>query len=363
MTNLTPIILDTRKRIDNLKESKTIDALYEQSKQALRVVEKFEELWAGGWGQQEYDVYISPSNSNEYIEATVDYFYDQIKKKAKVDIKRVGEQIERLITPFKKLQRHVITELSIIKGNEGFVTEVELLEKIEGFKWSVDQTEYAKYRMPKQIIVDYSTNLNRGIPTPPHIAALGYIMNAGTKAQAKTNFIDLVLQLLRQVEIKIDKEPEMVGKAPEILIADILNNFHVFCSQLKNRHAGRETIFVEDEYDVQDLLNAILRLHFKDVRPEEYTPSYAGSATRVDFLLKEEQIVLEVKKTRQGLADKHIGDQLILDIARYRNHPNCKTLICFVYDPESRVRNPRGVEADLKKLSTEEMAVEVFIRP
>ena len=56
---------------------------------------------------------------------------------------------------------------------------------------------------------------------------------------------------------------------------------------------------IKDEYDVQDLLNALLRLNFDDVRPEEYTPSYAGSSTRVDFLLKKEKIVIEVKKTRK----------------------------------------------------------------
>jgi REase_DpnII-MboI len=32
---------------------------------------------------------------------------------------------------------------------------------------------------------------------------------------------------------------------------------------------------IKDEYDVQDLLHAILRAFFDDVRPEEFVPSYA----------------------------------------------------------------------------------------
>ena len=40
-------------------------------------------------------------------------------------------------------------------------------------------------------------------------------------------------------------------------------------------------------------------LYFDDIRAEEWTPSYAGKCARVDFLLKNEKIVIEVKKTRK----------------------------------------------------------------
>ena len=69
---------------------------------------------------------------------------------------------------------------------------------------------------------------------------------------------------------------------------------------MKNRHDKRAPLEIDDEYDVQDALHAILKLHFKDIREEEYTPSYAGSSSRVDFLLKEEQIVIEVKKLEKS---------------------------------------------------------------
>ena len=71
--------------------------------------------------------------------------------------------------------------------------------------------------------------------------------------------------------------------------------------------------------------------------------------TRVDFLLKNEKIVIEVKKTRQGLADKELGDQLIIDVERYKTHPDCQKLICFVYDPEERIGNPNGIINDLNR--------------
>ena len=126
----------------------------------------------------------------------------------------------------------------------------------------------------------------------------------------------------------------------------IITRFHLIVRQLRYRYNSRKTIDVSDEYDVQDLLHSLLYLYFDDVRREEWTPSYAGKCSRQDFLLKNENIVIEVKKTRSGLAEKELSDQLIIDIARYRSHPNCKTLVCFVYDPEERIKNPIGIEND-----------------
>ncbi|HAT8003892.1 TPA: malate dehydrogenase [Citrobacter koseri] len=132
------------------------------------------------------------------------------------------------------------------------------------------------------------------------------------------------------------------------LIINVLERFPSFCRQLKKRYNNRDSIEVTDEYDVQDLVHALLTLHFDDVRPEEASPSYAGSSSRQDFLLKKEKIVIEVKKTRKSLGAGKIGEELIIDMARYRAHPDCDTLVCFVYDPDGWVNNPKGVVADLE---------------
>lgn len=144
---------------------------------------------------------------------------------------------------------------------------------------------------------------------------------------------------------------------------NILRRFHRLAKQLKVRHSKRPQYVINDEYDVQDLLRAVLFLHFDDVREEEYSPSYAGGASRIDFLLKSSGIVIEVKKTREGLSDKEIGSQLIGDIARYSVHPDIKFLVCFIYDPEERIRNSSGLIGDLEKLSKENLTVFVVVSP
>jgi len=83
----------------------------------------------------------------------------------------------------------------------------------------------------------------------------------------------------------------------------------------------------------------------------------------MDFLIKTEQIVIEVKKTRMKLDENEIGNQLLIDIAKYSQHPDCKTLICFIYDPEGRIGNPTGLETDLNDRSNEELKIIAIINP
>ena len=83
---------------------------------------------------------------------------------------------------------------------------------------------------------------------------------------------------------------------------------------------------------------------------------------RIDFLLQKELIAIEVKMARNGLSKKAIGDQLIIDIAHYQKHPNCKTLYCFIYDPDEIISNPTSLERDLSGKHGELMA-KVYVVP
>lgn len=167
-----------------------------------------------------------------------------------------------------------------------------------------------------------------------------------------------ILEAFEKIKPQIGKQYDYYS-----ILCEIFEHFHTCAIQLKRIHAGRNTLTITDEYDVQDLLHAILKLYFSDVRPEEWTPSYAGNSNRMDFLLKEAQIAIEVKMTRNGLKDKEVGEQLIIDIAKYKQHPYVKTLYCFVYDPDSYIYNPIGLEKDLNQQSSDDFKVKVFIRP
>jgi REase_DpnII-MboI len=366
MKQILSIIEPLRKEYDAIdnKNGPLLIEINETINSFSELVNEYARCWIGGWGQNDFNHYRNPNDESQGIKIEPDNLYALIKKEFKIDTDRIPEKIQNCLNPYQKFQCHLLTELSIIKDTEGFKSENEILQSIEKFKWGLEASDYIKLVRPNQIMVYDPGIINKGLPTPPHIAVTGYFLSLSTKAFSAKNFGELVIRLLRQLEIKISAgTSQSVDNYSSIFLQSIFDNFHIFYNQLKNRHDHRETITIQDEYDVQDILHALLKLNFKDVREEEYTPSYAGSSTRMDFLLKNENTVIEVKKTRDRLSGKEIGEQLILDISHYRNHPNCKSLICFVYDPENRIKNPRGLESDINRATDEAMSVELYIRP
>jgi hypothetical protein len=134
---------------------------------------------------------------------------------------------------------------------------------------------------------------------------------------------------------------------PQDALLGMLRRFPAIVRQLRHRHENRASLIVTDEYDVQDLLHALLRGLFYDIRAEDPAPARAGSSSRVDFLVMERRTVVEAKVAGPRLRDKQIGEQLIIDIERYQSHASCDRLVCFVYDPGGYIRNPAGLETDL----------------
>lgn len=176
-------------------------------------------------------------------------------------------------------------------------------------------------------------------------------------------FVDLLdmeyLEVKKIQEIRDLKNDENTSMEK---LRRILDRFHLIVNQLQHRHNNRPPLVMKDEYDIQDLLHSLLILYFDDIRPEIYTPPYAGKSARMDFILKPESIVLEVKITGKDFSDKEIRDQLIADISHYSQNPDCKKLVCFIYDPENRIESLDDFR-DFFSENKEGPEVEVIISP
>ncbi len=109
-------------------------------------------------------------------------------------------------------------------------------------------------------------------------------------------------------------------------------------------------------------MHALLRLHFVDVREEEVAPSVGGKSSRMDFLLKHERVIIETKMTRKNLRQRELSDELIVDMTRYRSHPDCGALVCLVYDPDGHCHAPAALAADLTS-DSEEFRTVVVVCP
>lgn len=109
------------------------------------------------------------------------------------------------------------------------------------------------------------------------------------------------------------------------------------------RRRGKTTITFEDEYDIQDLFHSQLRPWISDIRTEEYSPSYAGRSTRIDFLCFDYKIVVEIKYVRDRAHARRVGQELTIDIDHYMAHPEAKELWIVVYDPRGYLQNPTSL--------------------
>ena len=157
--------------------------------------------------------------------------------------------------------------------------------------------------------------------------------------------------------------PNQFAKSGLDNLLTILLRFHKVAQELRYRRTDREPFVIKDEYDVQYLLGALLKLYFDDVRAEDYSPSSSGANTRLDFVLRDEQIIIETKMTNEHLKIKTLGEELLVDIGRYKIYPNCNHLVIFIYDKGDHIVNKRGFIADLEQQSTTELKVKVIIQP
>jgi len=176
------------------------------------------------------------------------------------------------------------------------------------------------------------------------------------------------LQLPPAVPVGSPSHQEPAPQSPQAVsdsierVKTLCCRFHSVARQLRLRGEYRATLSVEDEFDARDLLHALLRIEFDNIDTDEWTPSYSSGARHTTLLLNESRLAVIVKKTRSGLSIKDLTDQLQIDAVRYRYHGRCTTLLCFMYDPDGRIGNPRGFETSVTSVSNS-FVVEVLVAP
>jgi hypothetical protein len=97
-----------------------------------------------------------------------------------------------------------------------------------------------------------------------------------------------VRPLNRMSDYRGPSKPTEIPELLDVLLKGLRRAMH----PLTHRRKGAQALSFTTEYDVQDLLHALLRPWIADIRPEEFTPSYAGSSTRMDFLLPKYKLPL-----------------------------------------------------------------------
>ncbi|MHA1794973.1 MAG: hypothetical protein ACTSUK_02590 [Promethearchaeota archaeon] len=384
--NPIDILNDQLKKIEEF-ESKLTDKIVEGEKlieKVLNIIGEIDLSWSGSWigyyAQLYYKNFEKPPPGDEFdsewgglhgisdnwLTLEIKDIYEYIEEK--LQIFEIDKKIKMIIEEcidYQEIYDNFVVALQFIKDMDNFSSETEELNKLENITWFVDRKKFVLAKRPRQMITRDSQAAKQRPVEPPHISVESFFRVFQTFFSALKKFFYESKQLIRKIQNRLEfkSRPENLFSEKVKAVELICKRFHFIARQLRDRYNDRPTLDISDEYDVQDLLHSLLKLFFDDIRKEEYTPSYAASTTRMDFLLKNEQIVIEVKKTRKGLNAKKVGEELILDIAHYQEHPDCKLLICFVYDPEGIISNPTGLVKDLEQRTTDEFTIKVYIEP
>lgn len=157
----------------------------------------------------------------------------------------------------------------------------------------------------------------------------------------KNNEIDLyTLLLLEEIENQL-LIVKYISKNPEEVLRDILNNFpNAVKKIIGNRRKGHPEFEINDEYDVQDILYVIIKSIFPNMRDEDSIPKVGGKSTKIDLILRDEKILVEVKMIKEKDANEtHFIEQLKVDFESYHKCVWLEKLFCFVYDPFKKTRD------------------------
>ncbi len=147
---------------------------------------------------------------------------------------------------------------------------------------------------------------------------------------------------------KLESEPENEVEAMLRAIPRALRELDA-----DNRRKDGVPFTVENEFDLQDFVRAMLRARFPALSAEDAVQTVAGRGGRVDFRLKDERIYIELKVFRDM---NHWRNSMYGDISskiqRYGREHDCDDLFVFVYDPFAKFTEAESAERDFSYDST-----------
>lgn len=126
-------------------------------------------------------------------------------------------------------------------------------------------------------------------------------------------------------------------------ILEILNNFYLFLENLIERQPHKrggiqqeqlDALKIKNEYDVQHLLYACIKLLYPMARAEVSEDTGYGTV-RTDIFLDADHVI-EVKCTRENMKLKKLTEEIEADMIHY----SAGNIYFFLYDKEKIIENP-----------------------
>ncbi len=157
--------------------------------------------------------------------------------------------------------------------------------------------------------------------------------------------------------VGIDSILNVINKAVDALTPAI--------RAFNHRERGLEPWPISCEDDVRDLLYVMIRSSISDLKPEESTPSRAGTYKFVDLFSASAKTLIEIKWIGKRGVWKRIIKEINDDIQSYHTHPYCKYLFFIIVDAVKDIPDPRLIESQLsgeQTINGKEIKIFAFVR-
>lgn len=202
--------------------------------------------------------------SHKWKSRSLGDIYQEVTRRAGFNIVQAQERLEKLLEKTATLRTDLLVRMSVVRDLKGLTSEKKLLNDIEQFDFSRNDAFSAlrKYGLPQAIISLDSKASAQGVKAPPHQDVAAHVYRLESQCIAVREFLGVSGRFLRQiVERGRDNLVEPQGEKRDhlTLVECICRRLSSAAQPLRSRRADHQPFLINDEYDVQDLLHAILR--------------------------------------------------------------------------------------------------------
>jgi hypothetical protein len=137
-----------------------------------------------------------------------------------------------------------------------------------------------------------------------------------------------------------------------VTVCAALQEFGECVRYLNTRRSSGTVLHLESEAAVQDALYLMLRPWIHDLVAENPTDRSGNRYSVADFRSRGLRLFIEAKFVRDKQHGRNISKELHDDIEMYRQHPDCGTILFFIYDPDSNIPDQRELKRVIEEQRT-----------
>lgn len=225
---------------------------------------------------------------------------------------------------------------------KSYMNELKLIETVEEYEAFVHRL-IRNLQQEKYDSVMIQSIRNKGM----------YMTNEFSDIATKKNMLRAKENLLFYLESVLFENQENVSKFSDGHLEKYLSNFYLFLEAFKEMIPDKrasltandlQKIRIENEYDLQHLLYAVLRPLYGDIRKEVTEDSGVG-AIRSDLKIPSLNAVIEAKCSRRSMNLKMLTEQIEADIVHYK----AQSIYFYVYDKEKIIKDRAAFETHFNR--------------